>query len=298
MFETEALRLLVTVADARSFTAAAPQLNYTQGGVSRAITRLERQAGGPLFERLPRGVRLNPAGQALYRHAVDVLEHLSRASRELEEIQARRAGTLRLGAFSTANIALVPSALREFKEARADVDVVVTEGRSQTLMDGIAHRVLDLAVISDYPYGLPSADGVTTHLLCADELLVALPREHPLASAGPIALHDLRGEPWLQAAYGDRPTMLGDAFDRAGFTPKKIIRIEEWTGKFGYITAGLGVALVPGLAARAVPAELVLRRLDDPALRRTIHVALPVSPLTSAERFRDLLQAAAERACS
>jgi DNA-binding transcriptional LysR family regulator len=294
MLETEALRLLVTVADAGSFTAAAAQLNYTQGAVSRAVAGLERQAGGPLFERLPRGVRLNPAGQALYRHAVDVLEHLSRASRELAAIQAGRAGIVRLGAFATANILLVPSALRAFKEARPEVDVVVTEGRSRTLMDGIAQGVLDLAVVSDYPYGLPSTDGVTTHRLCADELLVALPREHPLASAHPIALQDLRDEPWLQAAYGDSPTMLGDACARAGFTPRKIIRIEEWTGKFGYAAAGLGVALVPSLAARAVPAELVLCRLDDPALRRTIHLALPASPLAAALTLRDLLHAAAE----
>jgi DNA-binding transcriptional LysR family regulator len=298
MLETEALRLLVTVADAGSFTAAATQLNYTQGAVSRAVAGLERQAGGPLFERLPRGVRLNPAGQALYRHAVDVLERLSRASRELDAIHAGRVGTVRFGAFATANILLVPSALRAFKEARPDVDVVVTEGRSRALIDGIADGVLDLAVVSDYPYGLPLADGVTTHRLCTDELLVVLPREHPLAAADTIALHDLRDEPWLQAAYGDRPTMLADACARAGFTPKKIIRIEEWTGKFGYAAAGLGVALVPSLAARAVPADLVLRRLDDPALRRAVHAALPASPLAAALMLRDLLHTAAEYASS
>lgn len=121
-------------------------------------------------------------------------------------------------------------------------------------------------------------------------MLVALQREHPLAGAGTIVLRDLRDEAWLHHAYGDRPTMLADACARAGFTPKKIIRIAEWTGKFGYVAAGLGVALVPSLAARAVPAELALCRVDDPDLRRTVHIALPAAPLPAALKLRDLLR--------
>jgi DNA-binding transcriptional LysR family regulator len=290
MLELDALRLFVTVADAGSFTAAATRLDYTQSAVSRRIAGLERQAGGPLFQRLPRGVRPTPAGQALYRHAVAVLEQLSRAGVELAAIHAGQAGSLLLGAFATADMWLVPRALRAFARARPDVDVVVVESRSRELADGVAEGALDLAVISDYPYGLPAADGVATIRLCEDELLAALHRDHPLAAAEQISLHDLRDETWLQAAYGDRPTMLADACARAGFTPRKIIRIEEWAGKFGYIAAGLGVALVPGLAAWAVPPELVLRSLGDPALRRTVHLALPADPLASALELHDLLR--------
>ncbi|WP_105974417.1 LysR family transcriptional regulator [Streptomyces geranii] len=294
MFETDALRLLVTVADTGSFTAAAIRLNYTQSAVSRRIATLEQQAGGPLFDRLPRGVRLNPAGQSLHRHAVDVLERLSRAEQELTVIHAGHGGMLRVGAFATANISLLPAALREFRRARPDVEIVAVEGRSATLMERLAAGALDLAVVSDYPSGLPTADGTTTTPLLKDELFVALHHEHPLASAeaAPINLRDLRDEAWLQDAYGDRPTMLADACARAGFTPRKIIRIAEWTGKFGYVAAGLGVALVPSLATWAVPSELTLRRLADPTLRRTVHMALPAVPLPAALKLGELLRRA------
>lgn len=293
MFEIDALRLLVTVAATGSFTAAATQLNYTQSAVSRRIATLEQQAGGPLFERLPRGVRLNPAGRALHRHAVDVLERLSRAEQELTVIHAGHGGLLRVGAFATANISLVPTALREFGRARPDVEIVAVEGRSAALMERLAEGALDLAVVSDYPSGLPSADGVTTTVLLEDELFVAVHREHPLAQAESIDLRDLRDEAWLQDTYGDRPTMLADACGRAGFSPRKIIRIAEWTGKFGYVAAGLGVALVPSLATWALPAELALCRVDDPALRRTVHLALPAAPLPTARKLADLLRGAA-----
>ncbi|HET6860584.1 MAG TPA: LysR family transcriptional regulator [Streptomyces sp.] len=295
MFAIDALRLLVAVADTGSFTQAAARLNYTQSAVSRRIAALEQQAGGALFERLPRGVRLNPAGRTLHRYATDVLDRLSRAERELAVLHAGRGGLLHLGAFATANISLAPTALRAFQDTRPDVEVVAVEGPTPTLMERLADGALDLAVVSDYPSGLPSADGVTTTVLCEDELRVALPRDHRLAGSGAIDLSELHDEAWLQSVYGDRPTMLADACARAGFTPRRIIRISEWAGKFGYVAAGLGVALVPSLAARAVPDGLVLRRLTDPALRRTVHVALPATPLPAALKLRELLREAARR---
>jgi DNA-binding transcriptional LysR family regulator len=290
VFENDALRLLVAVAETGSFTKAAVRLNYTQSAVSRRIATLEQQAGGPLFERLPRGVRLNAAGRTLHRHAVEVLDRLARAERELAVLRAGRGGLLHAGAFATANISLLPAALRALQEATPDVEVVAVEGPTDTLMRRLADGALDIAVVSDYPYGLPSADGVTTTVLCEDELFVALPRGHRLTGAGAIDLRELRDEAWLQNAYGDRPTMLADACARAGFAPRRIIRIAEWTGKFGYVAAGLGVALVPSLAAWAVPEELVLCPLTDPALRRTLHIALPATPLPTALQLRNLLR--------
>ncbi|WP_331750548.1 MULTISPECIES: LysR family transcriptional regulator [unclassified Streptomyces] len=290
MFEIDALRLLVAVAETGSFTKAAVRLNYTQSAVSRRIAALEQRAGGPLLQRLPRGVRLNPAGRVLHRHALEVLDRMTRAECELAVLHAGHGGLLHMGAFATANISLVPAALRALQAARPDVEVVAVEGPTDTLIARLADGALDLAVVSDYPSGLPSADGVTTSLLCEDELFVALPRGHRLAGAGTIDLRELHDDAWLQSAYGDRPTMLADACARAGFAPRKIIRIAEWTGKFGYVAAGLGVALVPSLAARAVPDELVLCRLTDPALRRTVHVALPAAPLPTALKLRDLLR--------
>lgn len=190
-----------------------------QSAVSRRIAALEQQAGGPLFERLPRGVRLNPAGRALHRHAVEVIDRLSRAERELAVLHAGHGGLLHMGAFATANISLVPTALRALQDARPDVEVVAVEGPTDTLIGRLADGALDLAVVSDYPSGLPSADGVTTTVLCEDELFVTIPRGHRLAGAGAVDLRELHDEAWLQNTYGDRPTMLADACARRASPP-------------------------------------------------------------------------------
>lgn len=293
-FDPETLRLFVAVAGSGSFTQAAVRLNYTQSAVSRRIAALEEQAGGALFERLPRGVRLRPAGEVLYQHAIDILDRMELVHRELAAIHDGRGGTLRVGAFATANIALLPTALQALLREQPGVDVVVREQRSPLSLRGLADGTLDVAVVSDYPSGLPDTDDVVTSALLRDEVHVALRRDHRLAGSGTIDLRELRDDVWLQDAPAASPTMMADAWARAGFYPRRTIRVAEWAGKFGYVAAGLGVALVPALAARAVPSELVLCRIGDVPPQRTVHVALPSAPLPVALRLHQLLARAVE----
>ncbi|MEU6795462.1 LysR family transcriptional regulator [Nonomuraea wenchangensis] len=289
-FDAAALRLLDEVARSGSFTAAAELLGYTQSAVSRRVAALERAAGGPLFERLPRGVRLTPAGAALHRHAVAVLDRLERAGEELAALHAGRGGTLRLGAFATANVDLVPGTLRRFAARRPDVELRLVEGLTTKLLERLRAGALDAAVISDYPAGLPAADAGRLVPLREDRLLVALPAGHRLAAEAEVDLRDLAGETWIEAAPRGQPTLLLAACAAAGFAPRGGLRVAEWTGKFGFVAAGLGVTLVPELAARAVPAGLVLRPLLGQAPARRVYAALPEDPLPAALEFVRLLE--------
>lgn len=296
MFETDALRLFDVAARMGSFTAAAERLNYTQSAVSRRIASLEREANGPLFERLARGVRLTPAGILLHRHAREVLDRLDRAAAELAAVRDGSGGPLRIGAFATANVVLLPEALRAFRRDSPAVEVTLAEGMSAGLMERLGEGALDLAVVSDYPSGLARAGEARLIPLCVDELLVALPGDHRLARREVIELGELRDENWIEGVAPGHATMLAEACARAGFTPRVGIRIGEWIAKFGYVAAGLGVSLVPSMAARAVRAGLVLRPLGEHAPRRRVYVALPgAAPLPSAEALlRLLLRGAAE----
>ena len=74
------LEILEAVARAGTFTGAAQKLFLTQSAVSHAVAELERQAGAPLFDRMPRGVRLTPCGTLLLEEARGILA----ACRELE----------------------------------------------------------------------------------------------------------------------------------------------------------------------------------------------------------------------
>ena len=289
VLDIEGLRLLDTVARTGSFTAAAARLSYTQSAVSRRIASLEHRAGGPLFERLPRGVRLTPAGEALHHHAQMVLNRLTRAEEELAGIHGGYRGRLRVGAFATANAALVPGALREFREEFPEVELVPIEGPSRSLLRRMGEGGLDVAVVSDYLSELPREEEVEMVELADDELFVVLRRDHRLAGEEVVDLRELREENWIEAPSPGRATALAEACARAGFTPRASVRISEWTGKFGFVAAGLGITLVPAIAAHAVPPDLVLRSLGELAPRRTVYAALPPVPLPAARTLVRLL---------
>ncbi|WP_221315421.1 LysR family transcriptional regulator [Sphaerisporangium krabiense] len=291
VFETEALRVLDAVARTGSFTAAAEELSYTQSAVSRRVAALEREAGGPLFERLARGVRPTPAGAVLLRHARQVLELLGRAADDLAAVHAGTGGRLRVGAFASANAVLVPEALRAFRRSSPGVEISLAEGLSAGLLERLREGAVDLAVVSDYPSGLAEAGDADLVALGTDELLLALPGGHRLAERPVVDLRDLREENWIEGAPAGHATMLAESCARAGFVPKIGVRIGEWTGKMGYVAAGLGVALVPSMAAAAVRGDLVLRSLGELAPRRRVFAALPRRVrLPAAETFLTFLR--------
>src|SRR3954465_1317493 len=89
------LRAFLEVARSGSFTVAARTLGWTQSAVSRQVASLEAALGGaPLFDRLPRGVRLTEAGRALVPHAEAVAESLHGAARELAALREVAGGRL------------------------------------------------------------------------------------------------------------------------------------------------------------------------------------------------------------
>jgi DNA-binding transcriptional LysR family regulator len=130
---------------------------------------------------------------------------------------------------------------------------------------------------------------VRTVPLLEDRLLVALPAGHRLAAEPDVDLRELAAENWIEAAPRGQPTLLVTACAAAGFTPRSGLRVAEWSGKFGFVAAGLGVTLVPELAARAVPGDLVLRPLRGMAPARKVYAALPETPLPAALELVEML---------
>nr|WP_240656688.1 LysR family transcriptional regulator [Streptomyces sp. V2] len=255
------LRVFLEVARQGSFTGAARDLGWTQSAVSRQVASLEGALGsGPLFERLPRGVRLTEAGRVLVPYAQTVADVLVDVRRELGALRAGTAGRLRFGAFASADVALVPRALARFRAERPGVAVSREEGFTAGLLERLAAGHLDVAVVSTTG-GASFAPYELRHLL--DEFLyVALPAGHPLAGAPDVRLAQLADADWISGGPHPEGTLL-DAASRQGFRPRVAHVVGEWTAKLGYVAAGLGVALVPALAAGAVRRDVALVRVVD-----------------------------------
>jgi DNA-binding transcriptional LysR family regulator len=295
-FTVDDLRVFCEVAARGSFTAAADLVGYTQSGVSRRVAALERATGGPLFVREPRGVRLTAAGEVLHRHAEAALGALMTARREADAVRAGVGGRLRIGAFATADAVLVPTAVAALRRVAPDVRTTVTEALTHELIVALGAGSLDVALVSDYPSGQVPAKGVELEHVCDDPLLVALPAGHRLAAAPAVEMRDLADESWIEAGRlaADAITLTAVAA-RAGFVPRTDITVPGWTAKQGFVAAGLGITLVPRLAAAAMRPDIVLRPLRGEAAHRRVYLATAgrEGRLAVVDRFADLVRSAA-----
>ncbi|MET4679784.1 LysR family transcriptional regulator [Stenotrophomonas rhizophila] len=96
--DLNAVRMLVQVAEARSFTVAAGQLGISQSGLSRAIGRLESALGVRLLHRNTRNVSLTPDGRQFVEHCAPLLSGLEDAERRLGDRPSTPSGVLKLTA--------------------------------------------------------------------------------------------------------------------------------------------------------------------------------------------------------
>jgi DNA-binding transcriptional LysR family regulator len=286
-------------------TAAGQALGYTQSAVSRQISALERATGAHLFDRLPRGVRLTEEGRCLLANAEAILERMRAARQALEALRDLDAGRLRVGAFDSADAALVPRALAAFRAAHPKVALSLVEGVTTVQLGRLQNGEIDVAVVSAYPHQTLDTGQLDLHHLLDDPLVVALPAGHRLARGKALRLAELAGERWIEG-FPESSETLVDACRRAGFQPRIDFGVREWTAKQGFVAAGLGLALVPLLGAGAARADIVLRPLHpDDAPVRTVHAAtwrgIATPPPVAAflqfldETARDLRTATTER---
>jgi DNA-binding transcriptional LysR family regulator len=271
--DTVRLTVFRAVATLGSFTSAAKSLRYTQSAVSRQIAALEDDLAVALFDREARGVRLTEE---------DV------ARRELATLRAVDGGRLRIGAFATAEAALVPKAMVAFQKDFPNVELSLSDGLSATLATSLRTGELDVAVVN---HG-PAVDGLPTHHLLDDPQFVALPPDHRLAHRKTLRLTELAGENWIAGSTTVEDTLIGACL-RSGFRPTVRYVVREWTAKQGLVAAGLGVTLVPGLLTGAVRPDIVLTRLRSPDMTPRKVVAV-VTDRAVAHRFLPYLKESAE----
>jgi DNA-binding transcriptional LysR family regulator len=284
-------RILREVAARGSFTAAAESLGYTQSAVSRQVAGLESAAGTPLFERAARGVRLTDAGAALLRRAETVLDEVDAAQRELEGMSQLATGRLRVGAFPTAVAALLPRALKAFRDTHPGVDVSLREGGTSSQIRRLTSGSAEAALVSVLPQRqAPRGRRVTLEHLMDDPLLLAVGLNHPLARRRTVNLDDLASERWIAGSEQASDAMLG-AWQWAEWQPKVELVAKEWTAKLGLVAAGLGITVVPGLAADAVRPDVALVRVrsERPVSRAVLLARRADDELPHVRAFAELL---------
>jgi DNA-binding transcriptional LysR family regulator len=270
MLEPRRLRLLRELAARGTIAATAEACGYTPSAVSQQLALLEREVRLPLLVRDGRRVALTEAATLLVGHAERVLAELEAADAALAGLAGSVAGTVRLAAFPTAAAAFVPAAIARCRAAHPDLRVVLEGRETDDAVRGVRSRGLDLALVYEYALLPRLADpGLTVEPLLTEPLLAVLPAGRSLPDAVPLAA--LRDEAWVAPGSDtDLRAVLERACGLAGFAPAVDYASDDYTVIVALVAAGLGVSLIPRLAAEALSAEVQLRPVVEPALTRTV----------------------------
>lgn len=266
--EMHQLRYTVAVARTGNFSRAAEQCRVAQPSLSQQIQKLEDELGERLFERLKSGVKLTAAGELFLVRAARILEEVEAAGREVRDQHAAVRGSFTLGVLPTIAPYLLPRLVPGFIEAHPQVELIVQEDTTARLLQMLVACEVDLALASP-----PIRDErFTVDELFTEELLLALPPDHPLTARKRLRLADLDGERFILMKEGH---CLGDQTlnfcTRRDFHPQVSCRSAQVETIQALVHAGLGLSLVPAMAAGVTCApQPVYRSLDQPRPERTI----------------------------
>jgi DNA-binding transcriptional LysR family regulator len=299
MLDVRKLRVLREVENRGTIAAAADALQYTPSAVSQQLAALQAEVGVTLLERVGRSVQLTDAGRRLVRHADEILSRLEEAEAELSAGDAVR-GTVRVSAFQTAALALLPRTIADLGERHPDLRVEYTEAEAEEALPLLAGGELDLVIAEEYDYlPRPRDPRLRREELGRDPMLVAVHEGHSLARRGrPIPLARLAAEPWCT---GRSETLFADMILRAcrgaGFEPNVQHRANDLQILLELVAAGHGVALMPGLGNPGATPGVAALPAAGQALGRTIFTSVRRSSVRqpAVEALLGTLQAVAAR---
>ncbi|MEV0277996.1 LysR family transcriptional regulator [Streptomyces sp. NPDC050610] len=289
------LRWFLTVAETEHVTEAAALAGVSQPTLSRAIGRLERRLGTPLFDRDRNRLRLNDCGRVYRRHARRALEELETAQDRITALRAPVRDALRLAFVHSLGGWLVPELLGGYQRDWPDTRLTLHQESAEHVRDLLLEGAAELALTGPRPAGgqwewLP---------LYEEELRLAVPAGHRLADRASARLTDLADERLIimRQSTGLREITC-QIFHRAGVTPSVALEAGEVATIAGLVGSGLGVSVVPAGGGGAPPRDDVrLIPLAEPDAFRGVGLLWrrdrPTSP--AGRRFREFAARWSER---
>ncbi|MFD4999654.1 LysR family transcriptional regulator [Streptomyces buecherae] len=279
MFDLHRLRLLRELKHRGTLAAVAAALSYSPSAISQQLAQLEAEVGVPLLEPVGRRVRLTEQAEILVAHTEAVLERLERAEADIATSLTDLTGTVRVAAFQTAALALVPAALTLLRAAHPRLRLHVTQREPERALPALLARDFDVVVAEEYPGNPnPRPDGVEQEDLCADPLRLALPPGIAGTTVdGPprAALRALAEHPWVMEPADTAARHWALTLCRtAGFEPDVRYESTDLLLHLRLVEQGHAVALLPDLVWSGQEPSVPVRELPRGQRARRLFTAV------------------------
>ena len=245
------LRCGEAIARAGSIRRAAESLAITSTALNRRVLVLEEELGAPVFERLPRGVRLSPAGELLIHHVRAQSADLERLRSQIADLSGERRGHVAIACSQALLPYFMPAQIGAYRAAHPGVTFAVTlrdrDRAERALMDHEA----DVALVFE-PVRLADVQVIAT---LRQPVHAVMARDHPLAAKRLLRLSDLVGHPlgFPSEAFGVR-ALMDAAMRRSSVRLEPVLEadnfefLRHYPGHEGMVTFQIPIGLPPGAA--------------------------------------------------
>lgn len=281
--EIKHLRVLVAAIEEGSIQAASRQLNIAQPALSRRIIDLEAMLGCELLVRGGRGVTPTPAGLALYRDALGIIEYVADAGQRAQRLGLEQAREIRLGLVQTARkYGFVREALAAFNAAHPEAGVAFTRAGSRDLASAIRDGLLDATLLYELHLSSPR---LSERLVHKERYVLAAHPSHRLAVRGAASLAELAGEPIVCVLRNDIANdhnPLIQQLRQHGLEPV----VGQWASNpeemIDLVMVSGGICVTPASTIQSTPAgQLVFRALPEFASELELRVGWINPPATA-----------------
>lgn len=280
------LAYFIAVAEHRNFTRAAERLHLAQPALSQQMKNLESELGAPLFVRSRKATVLTQAGEVLLAKARNLLADATAAKQAVADVANLKRGKLVLAAIPSISGRWLPPALRRFRQAYPQIELILKEGSSDEVSTMIDTAQAEIGFLQFPTDNKRFAAG----LILSEAFVVLLPRSHDLARSRAISLTQLADEPFVLYKGKAKEVVLNTCRD-LGFEPTVACESGELETVRSLVAAHLGVAVLPELAVQSVGKTLVVQSLKKPRLARKlgwIH-RRDAAPSSAAQAFLDTI---------
>ena len=282
------LELFLAVLDEGGVGRAAKARNISQPAVSEHLQGLAAHFGVPLLERHGRRVRPTPAARLLEPYARQAVGLLRGAEQAAADLRGLRSGSLTVGASTTPGTYLLPAALGRFHAAHPGIALSLRISDTRDIERWVSAGQVELGVIGEAPL----VPGLAAESWVKDELVLIVPRGHPLARRPAVTAPAITGEPYIAREEGSSTRGVAERYlARLGVTLTPAMELGSTEAIREAVAAGLGVALVSRHAVLARDRRIVAARLAGPRWTRDLlivrRLGTPLGP--GAAAFRSLL---------
>jgi len=241
------LEVLITVANERGFSRAADKLFRTQPAISQAIRRLEEEVGEPLFDRSSKDGTLTASGEILLKYAEQIMNLRRDAKLAVKELKDLQRGKVTLGANEYTVMYLLP-VISVYRVRHPHIKIEVKRDLASRIPSEVLKRDVEIGIVSFRP----NDPAIQTVPVATDELALIVAPDHPLAVKKIISVRELGVESFIahnvRSPYRERVV---ETFEKHRTQLNISMELPTLEAIKRFVEQGMGVALVPRLAARA-----------------------------------------------